>query len=109
MELLLTGQTIDAKRACEVGLVNRVVPAGELMAAAMELAQTICKNGPLAVQTAKEIAVRSLNLEQGFLLERSMGARVFASDDAEGPALPRRSAHRLRVDDQEDAMLEGDG
>ena len=86
MELLLTGKTIDARRACDVGLVNRVVPAAELMPAAMELAQTICKNGPLAVRTAKEIAVRSLNLEQGFVLERAMGARVFASEDAkEGP------------------------
>ncbi|HET8944539.1 MAG TPA: enoyl-CoA hydratase-related protein [Dehalococcoidia bacterium] len=86
MELLLTGQTIDGKRACEVGLVNRVVPAGDLMPAALELAQTICKNGPLAVQTAKEIAVRSLNMDQGFVLERAMGGRVFASEDAkEGP------------------------
>lgn len=86
MELLLTGQTIDGKRAYEVGLVNRVVPAGDLMPVVSELAQTICKNGPLAVQTAKEIAVRSLNLEQGFVLERAIGARVFASEDAkEGP------------------------
>lgn len=86
MELLLTGQPIDARRACEVGLVNRVVPAAELMPAARELAKTICKNGPLAVQTAKEIAVRSLNLEQGWVLERALGTRVFASEDArEGP------------------------
>lgn len=86
MELLLTGKPIDAQRAYDVGLINRVVPAAELMPAARELAETICKNGPLAVRTAKEIAVRSLELEKGFVLERALGARVFASDDAqEGP------------------------
>jgi enoyl-CoA hydratase len=86
MELLLTGQPIDARRAYDVGLINRVVPAADLMPAARQLAETICKNGPLAVRTAKEIAVRSLELEKGFVLERGLGARVFASDDAkEGP------------------------
>jgi enoyl-CoA hydratase len=97
MELLLTGQPIDARRAYDVGLVNRVVPAAELMATAHELAATICKNGPLAVRTAKEIAVRSLELEKGFVLERGLGARVFASDDArEGPrAFAERRAPRF--------------
>jgi enoyl-CoA hydratase/carnithine racemase len=86
MELLLTGRPIDAKRAYDVGLVNKVVPADQLMAAALELAETICKNGPLAVRTAKEIAVRALGLESGFVLEKALGARVMNSDDAkEGP------------------------
>jgi enoyl-CoA hydratase len=86
MELLLTGEALDACRACEIGLVNRVVPAEELMPAALKLAQKICRNGPLAVRTAKEIAVRSLTLESGFVLEKALGARVFASEDAkEGP------------------------
>ena len=86
MELLLTGQPITARRAYEVGLVNRIVPPDQLMPAAMEYAEAICKNGPLAVRTAKEIAVRALGLEQGFVLERALGARVLASTDArEGP------------------------
>jgi enoyl-CoA hydratase len=86
MELLLTGKTIDAQRAFDVGLINRVVPADQLMPAAMEVAETICKNGPLAVRTAKEIAVRALNLEAGFVLERSLSQRVMRSEDAkEGP------------------------
>ena len=86
MELLLTGKTIDAQRAYGVGLINRVVPADQLMPAAMEVAETICKNGPLAVRTAKEIAVRALNLEAGFVLERSLSQRVMRSEDAkEGP------------------------
>ncbi len=86
MELLLTGEPIDAQRAYEIGMVNRVVPADELMPTALELAAKICKNGPLAVHTSKEIAVRSLGLESGFVLEKALAAKVFMSDDAkEGP------------------------
>jgi enoyl-CoA hydratase/carnithine racemase len=86
MELLLTGRALDARRAYDIGLVNQVVPAEELMPTAFKLAETICKNGPLAVRTAKEIAVRSLGLESGFVLEKALGARVMASEDAkEGP------------------------
>ena len=87
MELLLTGEPISAQRAYEVGMLNAVVAKDELMSKAMEYAEAICKNGPLAVRTAKEIAVRSLGLEAGFVLERELGARVLASEDAhEGPA-----------------------
>jgi enoyl-CoA hydratase len=86
MELLLTGESIDAQRAYEIGLVNRVVPAGELMPAAHDLARKICRNGPLAVRTSKQIAVRALELESGFVLEKALAAKVFASEDAkEGP------------------------
>ena len=86
MELLLIGEPIDAQRAYEIGLVNRVVPGDQLMPTALELAARICKNGPLAVRTSKQIAVRSLGLEAGFVLEKALAAKVFASDDAkEGP------------------------
>jgi enoyl-CoA hydratase len=86
MQMLLTGRPIDARRAYEIGLVNEVVPRAELMPAAMKWAETICQNGPLAVRTAKEIAVRSLALESGFVLEKALGARVMSSEDAkEGP------------------------
>jgi enoyl-CoA hydratase len=86
MQLLLTGKNIDAKRAYEVGLINEVVPADQLMPTALEWAKKLCKNGPLAMQTAKEIAVRSLELEKGFVLEKALGQKVLASEDArEGP------------------------
>jgi enoyl-CoA hydratase len=87
MELLLTGEPVSAQRAYDVGMLNAVVPKDKLMPKALAYAEAICKNGPLAVRTAKEIAVRSLNLEAGFVLERELGARVLASEDAhEGPA-----------------------
>jgi enoyl-CoA hydratase len=86
MECLLLGTRIDAKRAYDIGLVNKVVPLEELMPAALQMAETICKNGPLAVRTAKEIAVRSLGLEPGFVLEHLLFQRVMNSEDAkEGP------------------------
>ncbi len=86
MQLLLTGEQIDAQRAYEVGFLNEVVPKEQLLARALEWAEKICRNGPLAVRTAKEIAVRALGLERGFVLEKALAAKVFASEDAqEGP------------------------
>ena len=49
LQLLLTGEMIDAQEAFRIGLVNQVVPAGELVTAATNLLQTILANGPLAV------------------------------------------------------------
>jgi len=86
MEMLLTGKPISAERAYDIGLVNEVVAFEDLMPSAMRWAEAICANGPLAVRTAKEIAVRSQNLEPGFVLEKALGQRVFDSEDAkEGP------------------------
>lgn len=86
MEMLVTGERISAQRAYEIGLINRVVPADQVMTTALEMAERICANGPLAVRTAKEIAVRALKQETAFVLEKAIGARVFSSEDAkEGP------------------------
>lgn len=86
MELLLVGRPIDARRAYDVGLVNRVVPLDRVLPTAMELAGQICENGPLAVRTAKEIAVRAWNHEPAFVLENALFQRVQKSEDAqEGP------------------------
>lgn len=86
MQLLLTGDSIPAQRAYEACLVNQVVPAAELMDEAMKIATRMCKNGPLAMKTAKEIAVRGLGLESGFVLEKAIGQKVLDSEDAkEGP------------------------
>ncbi|MDG2335599.1 MAG: enoyl-CoA hydratase-related protein [Myxococcota bacterium] len=87
MQLLLTGKNVDAQRAYEMGLINEVVPADKLMETALDWAQKMCRNGPLAMRTAKEIAVRSLELESGFVLEKALGQKVLNSEDAkEGPA-----------------------
>lgn len=86
MELLLTGDNIDAARAYDIGLINKVVPKEQLMDEAMKMARKICQNGPFAVRTAKEIVVRQADLEGAFVLEKAIGRRVFSSEDAqEGP------------------------
>ena len=59
MELLLIGETVDAARAKEMGLVGRVVPKDQVMDTARELARKLCRSAPLAVRTTKEVAVRS--------------------------------------------------
>ncbi len=89
MELLLTGRRLSAQEALHCGLINRVVPADQLMAETHAMADRICRNGPLAVRTAKEIAVRGamgMSWEQAWSLESLLGARAFGSEDAiEGP------------------------
>lgn len=86
MEMLLGGRRILAERAREVGLVNEVVADTAVLDRAMEWARLLCGNAPLAMRTAKEIAVRGMELDAPFALEASMAGRVFASRDAvEGP------------------------
>src|SRR5262249_23939042 len=62
MEVLLTGDRFDAATAERWGLVNKVVPAAALMATALDYARRIAANAPLAVQAAKELAVRSRDM-----------------------------------------------
>ncbi len=54
-ELIFTGRTLTAQQSLEIGLVNRVVPDGEVMGAARELALEIAANAPLAIQAAKRM------------------------------------------------------
>jgi enoyl-CoA hydratase len=63
-ELALTAEPIDAARAYELGLVNRVVPGAEVIAAALELAERIAKNAPLAVRTSKSIMKQAAELSE---------------------------------------------
>lgn len=55
MEMVLTGKLIPAQRAYEIGLINYVVPGGEVMEKALELAQTIAANAPISLRLSKEI------------------------------------------------------
>jgi len=97
-ELVLTGDMITAQRAYEIGLVNRVVPGAELMAAARELAGKILSRGPVAVRMAKMAMNRGLDLDLGnaCALEASLFAAGFATADrAEGISafLEKRKPH----------------
>ncbi|WP_028652725.1 enoyl-CoA hydratase/isomerase family protein [Nocardioides halotolerans] len=86
MEIMLLGDPIDAARAYSIGLVNRVVPGPEVLATAHELAARLVRNGPVAVRTAKEAMVRSLELEGPFSRDYYLSGTVFHTEDArEGP------------------------
>ncbi|MDJ0864655.1 MAG: crotonase/enoyl-CoA hydratase family protein [Myxococcota bacterium] len=87
-EMLLAGEDLPARRAFELGLVNHVVPDGQALAKAQEIAQRIAENGPLAVQailaTLRE--TETLPEEAAFEIEQRHGMQVMMSKDAaEGP------------------------
>jgi enoyl-CoA hydratase/carnithine racemase len=89
MELLLTGDSIDAQKALHYGLINKVVPKDKLMAEARAMAKKIAANAPLAVQAAKESAVRSREMDRvtGLRFEAVINRMLQFTDDArEGPA-----------------------
>jgi enoyl-CoA hydratase len=83
MELILTGDIIDARTAFNIGLVNHVVPADELRPKTLEIANRIADKGPIALQLAKEavkIASRS-NLDEGLRREVDLFALCFSTED----------------------------
>ena len=88
MEMLLTGERIDAKRAYEVGLVSRLVEPAALMRTAEEMAQKIASNGPLAIRVTKELAWRGLHEHPADMLRyyAAVTALMHETEDAkEGP------------------------
>jgi len=87
LQLILTGEAIDAQQALAIGLVSQVVPAGELAAAAEKLMRAVLKNGPLAIRLALEAVERGLDmtLEEGLLLEANhFGLLASTHDMKEG-------------------------
>lgn len=85
MEMLLLGEEIDAETAQRWGLVNRVVEREALIPTAMDMAARISRNAPLAVQAAKELAVRSyeLPLADGLRLEQYVNLVLQGSEDTQ--------------------------
>jgi enoyl-CoA hydratase len=88
MEILLTGNRIDAQEAWRLGLINYVMPQENLIAKAEELAAAIAANGPFAVRKIKE-AVRRCSgrpYEEAFKIEDEIAREVMRTEDAkEGP------------------------
>jgi enoyl-CoA hydratase/carnithine racemase len=92
LELLLTGDRIDADRAKEIGLAGWVVPRAELMDAAHRLAARLCQGAPLAVRAVNEMAHRGQALPwvDAVRMGETMRRVVLATDDAaEGLAAAR--------------------
>lgn len=83
LELLLTGEMIDAAEAFRIGLVNRVVPQAELLGAAADLMKKILANAPLAVALCIEAVDRGLgmSLDDGMILEANHFGLLSATED----------------------------
>ena len=84
MELALTGDLIEAERAHELGLVNRLADPGEALDTALLLAETIAANGPLALAATKRVMVESADWPDSefFARQRDLIDPVFNSEDA---------------------------
>ncbi|MCA1188951.1 MULTISPECIES: crotonase/enoyl-CoA hydratase family protein [unclassified Saccharopolyspora] len=99
-EILLTGRHLSAEEAADVGLIGRVVPDGEALPTALELAELVAANGPLAVRailrTMRE--TEGMPEQEAFQVDTRLGLEVFRSADAkEGPrAFAEKRTPRFR-------------
>lgn len=97
-ELILTGKRIDVNEACNLNLVNKVVPLKNLMTTAKEWAIQICNSAPLAVQAAKKALYQGfdMTLADGLRLESELSGKAMSTKDfAEGRKafLEKRKPH----------------
>ena len=85
MELLLVGELIDAKRAAQIGLLNRVVPAGELLPTALGLARKIAQNAPVSVALTRKAVLETWGAsdDDAWKLSQDASDVVLASEDLE--------------------------
>jgi enoyl-CoA hydratase len=87
-DLLLTGRHITADEALSIGLIGHVVPDGQALPKALEIAEAIAANGPVAVRAILRVIRETEGMaeNEAFALEAKVGMAVFASEDArEGP------------------------
>jgi enoyl-CoA hydratase/carnithine racemase len=89
LQMLYTGNRIDAAEALRLGLVDHVVPMKDLMSKCDEIANEICKSAPLAVQQIKRVALQGLDvpLSEGLRIEREGYERLLQTEDSREGAL----------------------
>ena len=84
MELMLTGRTIDAKRAYDIGFVNEIVPRAQLIDAALAMAGQIIECAPMSVAAVRQVVRHTLNmgLEPALEVGKQICAPLYESEDA---------------------------
>jgi enoyl-CoA hydratase/carnithine racemase len=88
LEMTLTGDSIDARRAYALGLVNKVVPADQVLDTALALAERIARNGPLALRAIKELVrLAAVDADRASEKQAEWQPKVFSSADAREGAI----------------------
>ncbi|HVI84758.1 MAG TPA: enoyl-CoA hydratase-related protein [bacterium] len=85
MELLLTGEPLGARRAYDIGFVNRVVPLSELLGEALRLANTIARSAPLVVKANKEMVykgIEAMGMPAAHRIAKELSEPISRSEDA---------------------------
>ncbi len=109
MELILTGKVIDAQEAYRIGLANEVVPSGQSLERAMEIAKYLCTLPQPAMRSDKEAAVRGFgeSLDEGLRIEAGLFLdSIYEPETMEGL---RQFNHRLHPDRQYDSATKTPG
>lgn len=83
LEMMFTGQAVSAQEAYRIGLVNMVVPAGELMKAAQDMARAIMSRAPISLRFIKEAVWKGLDLplDRGLALETDLSTLISTTED----------------------------
>jgi enoyl-CoA hydratase len=83
-EMILTAKPIDAQEAFRIGLVNQVVPSGEVILRAKEMAESILKNGPTAIRLTMDLMLRGMDmsLDNSLAFESALSALTIGSPEA---------------------------
>lgn len=81
LELLMTGEYIDGRRALELGLLNRLVPRHQVLDETLKIAQAIAGNAPLSVRRVKALALRTADMPVAAALRMDIGPNPYASED----------------------------
>jgi enoyl-CoA hydratase/carnithine racemase len=83
LELLMTGETLSAREALEIGLISKVIPQENLTAETIKLAETIAAKGPIALRYLKEAIIKGMDmtLEQGLRLEADLYFLLHTTSD----------------------------
>ncbi|MEE4454076.1 enoyl-CoA hydratase/isomerase family protein [Novosphingobium resinovorum] len=96
MEIVLTGKPIDAQRAYEIGLVNRLAEPGAVLDAALELAREVLEGAPLSVKAARETVMLSTEMGRSAALAAARGAHEHAYNSQDAQEGPRAFAEKRK-------------